>query len=512
MSNISKWVAVVIAAITLGAVIGHRFALRGGDHSTGRSASPPTGGQEAGGERKVLYWHDPMVPGTRFDKPGKSPFMDMQLVPVYADQDDSSGSGGDVRVNANVTQNLGIRLSKVEKRVLPQLFNAVGNVTFDERLLQAVQARVDGYVTRLYIKAPLERVRRGQPLAEILAPEWLAAQQDYLALLDSQSISVQSIRDAARERLVVLGVPGSAIRVLERDRKTQPTTTLFSPIDGVVTELAVREGAAFAAGGSLMRINGLSTVWVNAQIPEARVSFVTTGSDIEVHATAWPETTFKGRVVALLPDVDLQTRTLTARLAIENPEYKLSPGMFVSVAFKGSASEPQLVVPSEAVIVTGERSIVIVARKDGAFDVAEVKVGSERDGLSTILSGLDEGQAIVLSGQFLIDSEASLKATVDRLTSAPSAAPEAQAQEEAAPRDLHLTQGIVNAISPTEITIAHDPVPSLQWGAMTMSFKLPAEGLPRGIDVGTHVNFSFSTAQAGGFQIDSITAAEPVRP
>lgn len=413
MNNNMKWIAVVIAAAVVGAVLGYAVARRGSQDAT-QSAQPETSSGQADGERKVLYWHDPMVPGAKFDKPGKSPFMDMQLVPVYADE----AGGGDVRISPNVTQNLGIRLGKVEKRTLPHSFSAVGSVTFDERLLEVVQARVSGNVVRLYVKAPLVRVRRGQPLADLLAPEWLAAQQDYLALLDVQSASAQAIRDAARQRLVVLGVPDTTIRTLEKDRKTNPTTTVFAPIDGVVTELAVREGSAFAAGDSLVRINGLSTAWVNAQVPEVQVSLVTMGSSVEVHAIAWPGTTFKGRVIALLPQIDLQTRTLTVRLAVDNPGYQLSPGMFVSLSFTGSAAQPQLVVPSEAVITTGERSVVIVARGDGAFDIADVKIGMERNGMSAVLSGLAEGQSIVLSGQFLIDSEASLKSAAHRLTGA----------------------------------------------------------------------------------------------
>jgi membrane fusion protein, copper/silver efflux system len=267
----------------------------------------------------------------------------------------------------------------------------------------------------------------------------------------------------------------------------------------------VREGSAFMAGAPLIRVNGLSTVWVNAQVPESQVSLVTTGSTVEASASAWPGTTFKGRVIALLPDVDLQTRTLTVRLAIDNPEYKLSPGMFVSLKFSGAAAEPRLVVPSEAVITTGERSVVVVARDDGAFDVAEVKIGSERGGMSTVQSGLEEGQSVVLSGQFLIDSEASLKSTVDRLTNAPPSTAATETQDESASRPLHLTQGIVKAISSAEITIAHEPVPSLEWGAMTMPFKLPPGGLPKDIEVGTRVSFSFLATEAGGFQIKSIS-------
>jgi Cu(I)/Ag(I) efflux system membrane fusion protein len=280
---------------------------------------------------------------------------------------------------------------------------------------------VNGYITRLHVKAPLERVKRGQPLAEILSPEWLVAQQDYLALLDATSPSVQPIREAARQRLAVLGVPQTTIQRLERDRKPDATTTLVAPIDGVVTDLAVREGTAFMAGGPLFRINGLATVWVNAQVPEAQVASVGENAIIEARATAWPGAIFKGRIGTLLPDVNSQTRTATARVVVDNPGRRLLPGMFVSLSFAIAGGEPQLVVPSEAVIVTGERSVVVVVRDDGAFDVAPVQVGAERDGVSTILTGLEEGQSIVLSGQFLIDSEASLKATVDRLSQAPAA-------------------------------------------------------------------------------------------
>lgn len=408
-----KLAGVMISVLAGGAALGFWFAHRGTqseEQSTARAAEESV--EPKKGERKILYWHDPMVPGARFDKPGKSPFMDMQLVPVYADEEGTSAA---VRVSANVTQNLGIRTGRVEKTILRPRLTAVGSVAFDEHLLELVQARVEGYVTRLRVKAPLERVRRGQALAEILAPDWLAAQEEYLALLEAESGRGQSIRDAARQRLVVLGVPESTIRDIETNRRASATTTLYAPIDGVVTELAVREGAAFMPGAALFRINGLRSVWVNAQIPEARVSLITLGSSVEARATAWPGATFAGRVAALLPDVDLQTRTLTVRIEIDNPELKLAPGMFVSLELTPPSGEPQLVVPSEAVIMTGARSVVIVAREGAGFDVTEVTVGTEADGKTVILSGLREGQSIVLSGQFLIDSEASLKATATRL-------------------------------------------------------------------------------------------------
>ncbi len=427
-----KWLAGALALLAVGVgagyLWGHRMGMSG--PTTGSAVSSvnmanlPDG---PGGKGRILYWHDPMVPTQHFDKPGKSPFMDMQLVPVYADEGGGESEGGGVRVSPGVVQNLGIRLGKVEKVALKSGLRAVGSVVFDDGLVEVVQARVEGYVTRLDVKAPLERVRRGQPLAAILAPQWLEAQQEYLTLVDAHSRGAQQIREAARQRLVVLGVPDAAIRAVEAKHEANAATTVVAPIDGVVTELGVRDGAAFMAGASLFRINGLATVWVNAQIPESRVSMVPLGSTVEAHATAWPGERFKGRVIAFLPQVDLQTRTLTVRVALDNPGYRLSPGMWVGLDFAAPAREPQLVVPSEALIVTGERSVVIVANEGGSFDVVNVTTGVDQEGRTPILSGLKEGQSIVLSGQFLIDSEASLKSTVNRLQSAgPPGTPERQ--------------------------------------------------------------------------------------
>jgi len=500
MSHVKlKLIIAMLVVLLGGAAFGYWFAQQ-------RTHSEGTGSAAAAenGERKILYWHDPMVPNAKFDKPGKSPFMDMQLVPVYAGEE----GGAAVQVSSNVIQNLGIRVGRVEKTVLHPRLAAVGSVAFDEQSLKVVQSRVEGYVTRLHVQTSLARVRRGQPLADVLSPAWLEAQEEYLALLDAKSERGESIRGAARRRLVVLGVPEATIRDVEMNHTTNATTTLLAPIDGVVTDLAVREGAAFMAGAPLFRINGLNTVWVNAQVPEAQVSMIPMGSTVAAHATAWPAMTFKGRVAALLPEVDPQTRTLTARIVIENPEFKLAPGMFVSLEFVGMPTEPQLAVPSEAVIATGERSAVIVAREGGGFDVADVSVGVEAEGRTAILSGLQEGQSIVLSGQFLIDSEASLKSTVSRLTAVAGSEPpkeDAMTDMQAAAPIKHLAEGKITAITPDAITISHGPVPSLQWGAMTMSFKPPANGLPPGLKVGDRVSFSFSSITQGGFQIDDLT-------
>jgi Cu(I)/Ag(I) efflux system membrane fusion protein len=400
-------IAVLLTGVALGFVLSRNGLL---------SESAQPAGPGASGARRVLYWHDPMVPNVKFDKPGKSPYMEMQLVPVYADD---ATSGAAVHVSPAVAQNLGIRLGTVEETAFSPRLSAIGSVAFDERLVELVQARAEGYITKLYVKAPFEEVRRDQPLAQVLSPAWKAAQEEYLALLDATSERGRAIQVAARQRLTVLGIPDAAIAALERDRKVDAVTTLRSPIDGVVSELAIREGAAFTSGAALFQLNGMASVWVNAHIPETQVSLIEEGSSVTARAQAWPGESFDGRVLAVLPQVDPQTRTLTARIELDHPARKLAPGMFVTLDFEVTPGSPRLVVPSEAVIMTGERNVVIVARDNGGFDAAEVKIGPEAEGKTAILSGLTAGQSIVLSGQFLIDSEASLRSTVSRLSEQP---------------------------------------------------------------------------------------------
>jgi membrane fusion protein, copper/silver efflux system len=403
------WWILGALCLVIGAALGFAISQLT-SHAERASSSPPA----ARSERQVLYWHDPMVPGQRFDKPGKSPFMDMDLVPVYADE--AAGDAG-VKVASGVTQSLGIRLGKVERSLVQPSLTAVGSVAFDENRVQLLQARVDGYVQKLRVKATLDRVRRGQVLAQVTAPQWQEALQEYAALLQSDSPRAHELALAARERLQVLDVPAAAIDAVASTRRVGSTLPIVAPIDGVVTELGVREGAAFAAGATLFRITGLESVWVNAQIPEAQIAAVPTGASVNAKATAWPGEVFTGRVQAVLPDVDVNTRTLTVRIGIDNQAGKLSPGMFVSLDIRQPRGESRLTVPSEAVIVTGQRKVVLLATAAGGFKPADVVTGGQVGDRTIVLEGLAEGQSIVLSGQFLIDSEASLKSTVERLSS-----------------------------------------------------------------------------------------------
>ena len=387
----------------------------------------------AAGNKKPLYYYDPMYPQQKFDKPGKSPFMDMMLVPVYGDDSGASDSSG-VKISSRMVQNLGIRTAEVTRGSIDRKTEVVGAVAFNERAVAVVQARVNGYIEKLLVRAPLDAVVKGQPLAEILAPDWVAAQEEYLALRKNTPAH-DGLSQAARQRLILLGMTEPTIAAIEADGRVRPRITLLAPIAGVVSELGAREGMAVVPGAMLFRINGLSTVWINADVPEAQAASLRAGSAIEASVPAYPDEIFKGRVQALLPDVNTATRTLKARIEVANPQQRLTPGMFAKVAISSLAAPDVLMVPTEAVIETGKRRVVIIADKatDGRqqFIPTDVVIGMEANGMTEIKRGLKLGLKIVLSGQFLIDSEASLKSTISRMSDAPVPATDSGQKTEA---------------------------------------------------------------------------------
>jgi Cu(I)/Ag(I) efflux system membrane fusion protein len=344
--------------------------------------------------------------------------MDMDLVPVYADV---GGDQGSVAISARMQQNLGVRTAEVTRRALAPTVEAVGTVAYNERDVAVVQARSNGFVERLFVRAVLDPVRQGQPLAELYVPEWVAAQEEYLSV--ARMAGAGALVDGARQRMRLAGMSDTQIQSVAASGKVQARFTVTAPIGGVVAELGAREGMTVAAGAPLFRINGLSTVWVNAEVPESLAAQVRPGSAVEARTPALGGTTFKGKVTAILPEVNPATRTLKMRVELANPGGALVPGMFATVMLKPAARMEMLQVPSEALITTGKRSVVIVAQGDGRFAPVDVEIGMESNGQTEIRKGLEAGQQVVVSGQFLIDSEASLKGVTARMGTAPSAAP-----------------------------------------------------------------------------------------
>jgi len=403
----------LMLAMILGLVVGvaatwvvlHRVA-----NPTG---SAPPASTSAPADKQVLYWYDPMSPDKHFDKPGKSPLMDMQLVPRYADT--GGESPGAVNVDARVVQNFGVRTVRAERGVLGSSVIATGSVAFDERAVTTVQARVAGIVERLEVRAPLTPVTQGQALLTLLAPDWTAAQEEYLSLRRSSAPGLDDLLAASRQRLLLLGMDEAQIRAIEHGGKAQSRFTVTAPRAGVIGELSAREGASVVAGSPLMRINGLDTVWINAAIPEAQVARVAPSSPAEATVPAFPGERFSGQVEALLADIDAATRTQTARIALRNPGHRLVPGMYARIEIAAANATAGVLLPTDAVIATGTRNIVIVDDGQGRFRAQEVRVGDEANGKTQIVDGIVEGERVVLSGQFLIDSEASLSGTLARL-------------------------------------------------------------------------------------------------
>ena len=445
---------------------------------------------------KILYYHDPMVPGSKFDKPAKSPFMDMMLVPVYANGEADQGK---VTVSPRIQQNLGVRTAMVTEGTLSPQVSAVGSIAFNERDQATVQARATGYVERLHVRATLDQVAKGQPLVDLYVPDWVAAQEEFLAIKRMQGNDLASLVDGARQRMRQAGMSDAQIRQVEASGKTQARITLTAPIGGVVVELLAREGMTVMAGTTLFRINGLSTVWANAEVPESQSALLRPGAKVQARSPAAPGMTFDGKVQAMLPEVNPATRTLKARLELANPGARLVPGMFVSMQFMDMRAGKALLVPTEAVIQTGKRTVAILAEENGRFRPVEVESGVEAGGQTEIKRGLQAGQRVVVSSQFLIDSEASLKGVEARLNEVPQAA-----AATTVPR--HAGEARVEAIGKDEITLSHGPIASLKWGAMTMDFKQPpSTQLPGNLKAGDRVSFEFYMGADGLPQLTRLT-------
>ena len=366
--------------------------------------------------KKIIYYHDPMVPGNKFDKPAKSPFMDMMLVPVYADSD---SDGSQVTVSPRIQQNLGVRTAAVTEGTLSPQVSTVGNIAFNERDQAIVQARATGYVERLFVRATLDRVAKGQPLVELHVPDWIAAQEEFLSIRRMEGKDLAPLVDAARQRMRQAGMNEAQVALVERSGQTQARITLVAPLGGVVTELMAREGMTVMAGATLFRINGLGTVWANAEVPESQAALIRPGTRVQASSAAAPGTALRGTVQAILPEVNAATRTLKARVELANPGSLLVPGMFVTMQFMDMRAAKALLIPTEAVIQTGKRAVVMLAEDKGKFRPVEVEIGIESNGQTEIKRGLQAGQRVVVSSQFLIDSEASLKGVEVRLNGDP---------------------------------------------------------------------------------------------
>ena len=450
-----------------------------------RLTSPvtPQGQQSQPDQRKILYWYDPMIPAEHHDGPGLSS-MGMKLIPRYADEGGAKATPG-VTIDPTGVQRLGARIATVERGTLSDAVSATGSIDFDERNVAVVQARSAGFVQRVYARAPGDVVHAGAPLADVLSPEWAGAQAEYLAV---RRTGDPELARAARQRLALLGMPAKAIG------RSGGVTTITTPVGGVIKTLTVRQGMTLAQGQTLAEVNGLGTVWLNAAVPEAIAGRLRSGTPVTATLAAFPGESVRGRVAAILPQAEAASRTLTVRIELPNRGGRLRPGMFANVQIAPS-SRDALLVPSEAVIRTGRRTLVMLANAGGRFRPAEVRTGAEGGGKTEILAGLAEGEKVVASGQFLIDSEASLAGIQARpIGGEPSQRPKPQSSPAA---QVYETVGQIDAMDASSITLSHQPVAAIGWPAMTMTFRVTDPALLRGYAKGQRVRFGFDQPAEG---------------
>jgi Cu(I)/Ag(I) efflux system membrane fusion protein len=368
---------------------------------------PPATG--AADEPEILYWVAPMDPNYRRDKPGKSP-MGMDLIPVYAE--DSGSADGSISIAPEVVQNLGVRTAVAERSRLWRGIDTVGYVDYDESLVSHIHLRTEGWIENLAVQSEGERVTRGQRLFDVYSPELVNAQQEFIQALKLDNPGMQQ---ASRDRLAALGVSAGQIQALQKTRQVQQRVAVFAPQDGVVSTLPVREGMFVKPADRVMSLADLSQVWLLAEVFERQADWVKVGQDADVILPYQPGTQLEGRVEYIYPGLDPKTRTLKVRLRFANPNETLKPNMYANVKIYGGPRNDVIVIPLEALIRTGREARVVLALGEGRFTSRKVQAGMESGDWIEIVSGLKAGDEVVTSGQFLIDSEASLKASMQRM-------------------------------------------------------------------------------------------------
>jgi len=438
-----------------------------------------------------------MDPAFRRDEPGKSP-MGMDLVPVYADE----GAVGDaVHISAAVEQSLGVRTSTAERRSLWRKVEATGYVGFDETRVSQINLRTEGWIDRLLIKTEGERVTKGQLLFELYSPQLLNAQKEYI---QAKRRSDTRMLSAAEEKLLALGMVQADIHQLAKTSRVRNTVQVLAPQDGTVTSLNIKEGSFVKPATEIMSLADLSSVWLLAEVFESQADWVTEAQSAEARLNYMPGEVFSGRVNYVYPVLDPKTRTLQVRLHFDNPGGRLKPNMYASVTIFGKSHPGALSIPREALIRGQDTDRVVVALGNGNYTVHEVMSGIESGNWVEIVAGLEVGDEVVSSAQFLIDSEANLAGSIRRLDSL-------QITDSKDYQQAIYGNGIVEAVDSVarRIRVSHGPIEVLGWTAMTMEFDvLPGVNLDL-INIGQSIHFSLSLSAVGDYVINIIHQPEP---
>jgi len=492
---------VVIGGLSIGfgVAVGPNLADRFlGDHSMSASADSPSSMNSGSGSSDTasasdepLYWVAPMDPQYRRDGPGKSP-MGMDLVPVY-DKGNQDLPVGTVEISPAVVNNLGVRTAMVERATLTDSIETVGYVGYDERQLEDIHARVSGWLRRLHVKADGDPVEKFGALYDIYSPELIAAQEEYLvALGSSDSILV----DASYDKLRSLGVSSGAIDRIRKSGAITSQVRVYAPQAGVVDSLSVGQGAYVTPGQRLMRVAAMDPVWIEGEVFESQLAKLQTGAEVSIQADAVPGRRWTGTVETIYPVLDSATRTARMRIVMANPDGALLPNMFTRLNIQTKAMEPTLLVTRDAVLRTGSMDRVVLAMGEGRFKSVEVMTGLYSRDQVQILEGLEEGDEIVISAQFLIDSESSISSDFRRMS---------EPEVEEVPTSVW-ANGVVDEIYADEgiAAITHEPVPEWDWPGMSMEFAIDEAIDTQELASGRAIRFRMFKTESGEYQIDAI--------
>ncbi|MFQ5736663.1 MAG: efflux RND transporter periplasmic adaptor subunit, partial [Thermodesulfobacteriota bacterium] len=419
--------AVYIILLAIGIIAGgagvYFFARQAPPAPMAPTAKDGAAGDGAPKEKKIIYWRAPMNPNYISDKPGKSP-MGMDLVPVY--EGEEGAEPGTVKIDPVTVQNIGVRTGRVKRMALARDIRTVGRVDYDEKRVTHVNTKIEGWVEKLYIDFTGQKVKKNDILLEIYSPKLVSTQEEYLLakgfsagdMDDVKERTVPgagSVLETARRRLELLDVPAHQIRELNETGRIMKTLHIHSPVAGVVVNKNVFEGMFVKPGISLYTIADISKVWVYADVYEYEMPWIKAGQEAEITFAAYPGKVFRGKVSFVYPFMEPKTRTVKVRLEVDNTSRMLKPDMYADVTLRSSVGRSALAVPTEAVILSGERSLVILARGNGKFTPREVTLGVEADGHYEVVKGLSDGDEVVTSAHFLIDSESRLREAVTKM-------------------------------------------------------------------------------------------------
>ena len=512
-----KGVLLVSAFVLVGIAVAAGYWWGTSSHPAANGSSAATvAGAEGKPARKLLYYRNPMGLPDTSPVPKKDP-MGMDYIAVYEGEEPETATN-QVKISVDKVQKLGVRTEPASLRVLDRVVRAAGRIEVDERRVYAIAPKFEGWVERLHVNATGQSVARGQALFDVYSPELVSAQREYAIATDaSRSLkdandgsqaSMSRLAESSLARLRNWDIPPEQIRNLTQSGESRRTLTFRSPVSGIVMEKKALQGMRFMPGDSLFQIADLTSVWVIADVYEQDLAWVKVGERASVRISAYPERSFDGRITFIYPTLKQETRTVPVRIELPNPGGLLKPAMFAQVELSAGSKEKVVAVPTSAVIDSGTRQIVLLDRGEGRFEPREVKLGRRSDTFVEVMEGVREGEPVVVAANFLIDAESNLKAAIGGFGHAAHGG-KAGTQPAAPASAGHRAQGTVEAIDPATgmVSIAHGPVESLKWPAMTMEFKLANDSLRAALKPGSAVSFEFVERAQGEWVITQAQAA-----